>query len=525
MKLNISTLLVIATMGWQLVAAPLTADEKRDELEGLANLISTQYGPLQYKKRLLKLDLDALVETYAKKAKDLGNNEFYYLLNQFVAEFRDTHFSSRLATNLVTKLGFITDLVDGKILLDEIDRSTLSKSAFPFERGDELVSLGGRPAMEVAKELGTYRGHGNPATTLRSGVIAIGFRRANTFPPQSGKVTLEIRRGTSSLIDTVELEWLTEGDPLIEPSWTPRMSDYVNLSIEDFARQLPDLGFRYQCSGTSRVERPKDATVLIEKPFVAYTHPTEKGTVGYLRIPHYYWRDAQGNIENDFRFLQYEWVISEMEKNTVGLIIDQDHNCGGSVSYLERMVSLFADKPFRGLEFQFLATRGEYLEFRRFLNDATKKTVDGQQWMGVLELIKTAWLGGDDMTTKTTFNGTREVPPNATRYTKPVIVLTDEMSGSGGDAFPAMMQGLGLARVMGSRTMGAGGHVVEVPGLYHSGNSVRLTKSLFYHPNGTAIENNGVTPDIAYNPTRADFLYGYREYQQAYLNQLFKLIP
>jgi C-terminal processing protease CtpA/Prc len=193
---------------------------------------------------------------------------------------------------------------------------------------------------------------------------------------------------------------------------------------------------------------------------------------------------------------------------------------------VEKTVALFADQPFNGLEFKFLATRSEYLEFKGWVSEQDKTTVGGNDFLTVLDLVKKTWIAGvDRMTPKTTFHGDRKVLPNAIRYTKPVIVLTDEMSGSGGDGFPALMQGIGRAKIMGARTMGAGGHVEEFPALNCSGNKMRMTKSLFFHPNGTPIENNGVTPDYAYAPSVNDFMNGYLEYQKAYLEKLSALIP
>ncbi len=128
------------------------------------------------------------------------------------------------------------------------------------------------------------------------------------------------------------------------------------------------------------------------------------------------------------------------------------------------------------------------------------------------------------MTPKTTFRAGRLLQPNPIRYTKPVLMLIDELSGSGGDAFPAMMQGLGRAKLMGTRTMGAGGHVLELSALNFSANELRITKSLFYHPNGTPVENNGVTPDFAYPITRSDFLNEYQDYQKAAVEKLLGMI-
>jgi C-terminal processing protease CtpA/Prc len=116
------------------------------------------------------------------------------------------------------------------------------------------------------------------------------------------------------------------------------------------------------------------------------------------------------------------------------------------------------------------------------------------------------------------------IQPNRIHYTKPIIVLIDEMSGSGGDAFPAMMQGLGKL-TLGTRTMGAGGHVTAMPNLDISANKVNITKSLFFRPDGEPVENNSAVANIAYQPTRDDFLYEYRNYQKRYLEELAKLIP
>ena len=68
--------------------------------------------------------------------------------------------------------------------------------------------------------------------------------------------------------------------------------------------------------------------------------------------------------------------------------------------------------------------------------------------------------------------------------------------------------------------MGAGGHVIVLPPLSNSQLSVRMTKSLFYRPDGVAVENNGAHPDISYSHSVNDFKYGYQEYQKFFTDQL-----
>jgi len=523
------TTLLVGIFSVTATAAPLTYAEKMSELEALAALIKSQYGPLEYKDKLLKVSPEALVAQYEPLVKTSTNTEFYYLINRFVAEFRDSHFGSKLQSTYVTTLGFIADRIENKIVFDEIDRTLLPADAFPFVKGDEIISVGGTPVNDVIAQLGAHIGSGFIDTNRRSSAMLVGFRPASTVPPQTGGVSIEWKSLKTGNLNTTALVWHAIGEPLEEGARAMRRPvakrDFADLSVNDYFNDLPKTEKSIRCSGKTRVRIPDGAVKLLEDPFVAYIHETPKGKVGYLRIPHYAWKNAAtGEDENGLRLRQYEWVIEQMEKSTVGLVIDQDHNCGGNVAHLERMVSLFAEKPFLGVQFQFLSTRNEYLQFKQWLGEVDKTTVEGNDFLEVLDLVKQHWLKGDRLTPKTTFQSSRLIYPNPIHYTKPVVMLIDEMSGSGGDAFPAMLQGLGRAKLLGNRTMGAGGHVVEVPPLNYSGNTLRITKSLFYHPNGVAIENNGVTPDVAYAPTTDDFLNGYTSYQKFYLAELAKLI-
>lgn len=507
-------------------AEPLPKEAKAGDLLQLASLIRSQYGPYELKRQTLKINLDELVANYAKEAETLSNLDYYYLLNRFVAEFKDSHFRARLHTNHVSALGFVTDRIEGKALLDTIDRRVLPPAKFPFRAGDEVVAIGGKPVLDIVKDLARYLGNGYEDTSLRLATFLLGSRSASLVPPQFGKTTVTVKRAEGGEEATVELTWRQSGDPVEEgpANWGTTgvgRPDYLTLAIDDVMAEFPKLEKGYMCSGLTRVNVPDDAEILIAKPFVAYVHGTPKGKIGYLRIPHYSWPAS----ERELRLKQYEWAVQQLEKRTVGLVIDQTHNCGGSVTFLEEMLKLFVTKPFEGVKFQFLASRNEYLQFRSFMTAEERlSTVEGESFTRVLDLIKTSWQGGKRMTPPTTFQGGGILQPNPVHYTKPILVLIDEMSGSGGDAFPAMMQGLGRAKLFGQRTMGAGGHVVEAAPLNYSGNVVNLTKSLFFHPNGTPIENHGATADIAYQPTREDFLNDYVPYQKAYLEALGKLI-
>jgi len=523
----LSTLLISTAFG-------LNETQKLADFHQLTGLIDAQYAPKIYKKNTLGIDLQVLAAKYEEKIKNTKTNaEFYYLMVQFVAEFKDGHFGLSVPSERVSSLGFTTDYINGKVLIDEVDTKALPD--FKFQRGDEIVLFNKLPVATEVDNIKPYISNGNDASITRIAAISLSLRKATKLPSPTGSVELGIRHGTSDIIDTVVLPWKQTGTAIDEdgPFLSARMNnpfqvfttDYSQISIKELMFDIENPKLKsFRCSGETRIAIPKDATVLTTTPFVSYYHPTEKGNIGYLRIPHYSW-DSTPGLTNAKVLAQYLYVVAQLEKNTVGLVIDQDHNCGGSVELVEAMAALFIPKAYPGLEFQFLASKTEYLEFKGWIeSDTTENTFDRDGLNQALALILDSWKKGEYLTPKTTFHAQFPVMPANYQYTKPIVLLADEMSGSGGDAFPGLMQGNGRVKIIGNRTMGLGGHVEEIPGLYNSGLKLRMTKSMFFRPDGVAVENNGVHPDIAYIPNRDDFMYEFKAYQKFYLNELFKLI-
>ncbi len=104
-------------------------------------------------------------------------------------------------------------------------------------------------------------------------------------------------------------------------------------------------------------------------------------------------------------------------------------------------------------------------------------------------------------------------------WTKPRLVLIDELAGSCADVFPMLVKRNHLAPLFGRRTMGLGGNVESFGPLANSQASVSLTRGLFttYRENDTYVpedfvENHGVQPDIEHVITAKDFRAGFVEY-------------
>jgi Peptidase family S41/PDZ domain len=526
-------------------ARSLTVDQKLQDFRSFVSTVSANYGPLEYKTQKGIVDVNKLNQKFeAEIQQTTTNRDFYYAMVRYVAAYRDGHFGISVPTTHAASIPIVTDLVDGKILITRIDRKKLTEAQFGFAVGDEVVTIDGFSAQDYIKAAAQFIGSGNPQTSLKQAAWTVFSRRGSRLPVSASKtIKVEIRRGTSSIVEPIELTWnftgkaLDEADlgPIVNPPLAgqfsfaqPRGYDILNKSLyQDFVHPSADRDFA--CAGSSRIAVPVGATMISSDPFVAYSYQTPKGAVGYLRIPHYYPTNAAGEVtEESMRIYlaQYEFAVREFEKTTVGLIIDQDHNCGGSVSLVHSMIAFFMQKPFVPSQFELLANKESFLSFQGWVNETPENTIDREVISKVLKLVEDTWkLGVSFLTPKTSIDGVEFIQPNRVAYTKPVVILIDEIAGSGGDMFPAMMKGLGRAKLFGQTTSGLGGHVQEFPaGLPNSQMKFRITKSLFYRPDGVAIENNGAVPDTNYIIKRDDVLFGFKEYQKTYTDYIMTML-
>lgn len=526
-------------LSFQVIAAQLTVEEKTLDFQQLIGRMKASYGPLVYKKEKLGIDMDQLQAQYLRQIQQSKNNtDFYYLIGQFIAEFKDSHTAAMLPSDKKASLPFFVELVQDKVLIEKVNEDLMPADQFPFHRGDEIIAIDGVPVTQVVKELMSYVGEGYEKTQKHYATWMLTARRAARVPTPSGQVTLTVRPYGKVEIQTQSFNWKISGEDtpetlteMIERITTFSGSFLRKASIKEQALTMfgttdssgkQKIERSFFCSGTSRIEKPENATIISEEPFVSYYWPTEKGNVGYVRIPHYSPEgdDAEKAIAG--YFAQYEKVISILEKNTVGLVIDQDHNCGGYVDLVDAMVGLFMDKPYHPMSFRLVANKENYLEYKKYVAEADKLSLNYDNLVGVMNTVKDSWVKGDRMTPFITLNGNEWNYPNSVHYTKPVVMLIDEMSGSGGDGFPSLMQGYGRVKLIGTRTMGAGGHVTENEPLNYSQIKVNMTRSQFFRPDGVAVENNGAVPDYPYEITVDDFVNGYKNYRAFYTQKLLE---
>lgn len=98
------------------------------------------------------------------------------------------------------------------------------------------------------------------------------------------------------------------------------------------------------------------------------------------------------------------------------------------------------------------------------------------------------------------------VEPRATHYDGPVAVIVDHLCGSAAEAFPAILQEIGRAKIFGERTMGAvlGASFEPLP----NGDQLMYAAVNFETTTRGSLEGVGVVPDVQVTSTRESLLAG-----------------
>lgn len=300
---------------------------------------------------------------------------------------------------------------------------------------------------------------------------------------------------------------------------------------------------------------PGDATAADYIHLKAFKYKHAGKTVMLVRIPEYI--VPQDNYDENVG-----WLSALLEENAGTapsadlatspadvIVLDDTHNPGGNAAYVHGLASLFLKAPsgimvqanhsdrkwfegFVSTANQINAIPGIAPEFLQTVMDRSKKAeqaFDSGKWLAPFMPITGAILGPTSEFTAENALGAEMLKPHPLgHWAKPVLILHDELSGSGGDAFPAILQNSGI-KTFGARTMGLGGTVEDVGQLSHSRATLHLTRGIFgiYRTTGEPklVENLGVTPNYPYAHTVADFRAGYTGYMKAFSDLATSIAP
>jgi len=505
--------------------ADLTAEQKIADLVQLASLYGKNYGPYEWKR--VAFNFDALdLRPWVERARQTRNDlEFIDLCFEYLSKMDDAHVSYTFPSSFSASLGFSVDIYDGKVLIDGLNRTLLPAARYPFQIGDEVVSVDGRPVEDLIREFSRYSIAANPLSTRRSASARIPIRAQSRVPFAhmiGDTAAVEIRQAVGGT-NTYDIPWQKSGTPVTTVGIIPspllgiersRAShedpmDYMrplrlldNASIDADQHAVLGIGARapiFRLPAGFQIRQGQAATDF----YYSGTFQADGLRIGFIRIPSY----SPPNTALQIQQFRDEMIF--FEQNTDGLVIDDMRNPGGSVNYVQALAQLVHTGPFRLLGFELRATANWHASFSSSL--AAARAQNAPAWTiamfaAYLSDIEKALRENRANTGPLPLGSvTVDVSPSPGAYSKPLIVLVDEFSASAADMFPAIVQDNGRGLIFGNRTMGADGNVVAYDGGNYTEIFTRVTQSLMSrknpivtpeYPTAPYVENIGVRPEI-----------------------------
>lgn len=258
--------------------------------------------------------------------------------------------------------------------------------------------------------------------------------------------------------------------------------------------------------------------------------------IGFIRIHTY----SSRRIDFEKAIEELEEEIASFEQSTEALIIDQTSNGGGNWCHTLNVASFFFDTPQRETRDRWRVNRETVVSMEEISLDKGVSDADRQIAIKIAREVREAMKAGATLTEPIPeCNLDGFVKPHTNKdgaritYTKPVLMLVNELSVSCGDYFPAFFQDRGRAVIFGATTSGGGGSVKRIEQrIGYSEILMGYTISMgVREPTGPDagtgihyIENAGVTPDIEYAITAEDIVTGYKPYAEAVERAVLALV-
>lgn len=529
---------VLASAGGALYGQ-LTAEQRVIDFDAMTALYAKRYAPASWKAQLFGVNLFDVAAWRERVRAARDDLEFFEICAEYVARLQDTHASYAPPFAGSAWLGFSVDLYDGKVLIEQINRTLLPVARFPFVVGDELVSVDGRGVEQWITHFQRFRGAGNPRYGRRIAADAITLRTPSRDPRslELGEAAQVVVRRDGGEVETYTIPWLKTGANLKKVGPVPTPSSLANPIVEtmDDALKLAGMGLVKvdvaDILGPEPLpEEPRRALLgygglspvwqvpagfnprlgrLPTDEFTSGTYTSDGLRIGYLRIPSF----SPGLFARALAQLEAE--VAFMNANTDGLVVDVMRNPGGAVCAAIEYARLLTPSRFTTTGFAWRPVLAQVLNLESAYNQlvaqrAERWIIDNIkfQW----DAVKLAYEQGRGMTGPLPLCYLDpDVDPPTDRqgeiiaYRKPLIVLVDEFSTSGGDMFPSMLQDSKRGPLVGMRTNGAGGSVTNHAAGYYSEAFTRNTDSIMVRkapvktpefPEVPFVENVGVRPDI-----------------------------
>jgi len=531
--------------------AQLSPSQKQQDFLNLAGLFNKQYGPYEWKKQLFGFDALDVRPWLARVIASKDDPEFLDICQEYTASFRDGHVFFSIPANFSAQVPISVDIYDGRVLVEAISRVTFPLATAPILRGDEIVSLDGKPVVEIMQSLERYAGSlANPRAARRSAADFL-FSRPQSRIPQAilvgDSVEIGVRHRGSDDVTTYMTPWVKSGEPIRTLGLIPTLNGSRVARLLSGAGQpksIPTEGpswkrILWEHGYSAADHEPADLDPTIEvfhgvtgrsatlpvftlptgfvrrigqtnaDNFLTGTYTSGGKRIGYIRIP----RMTPNNF--NFALAQFETEITFLEANTDGLVVDVMRNPGGIIEYGHSLAEYFVSSRQDAVGFQLRATLSRITNLSSQLTAFRNQNAPAwviQLFQKTLDDVKTAYSENRGLTGTLPLDRpyldiypATDVNFRPVVYTRPMIILMDEFSVSTADLFPAVLQDAGRAKLVGYRSGGLGG----TNGSFYSGVYSETTTGVTFglmvrpkainaegFPSTQYIENVGVRPDI-----------------------------
>lgn len=536
----------------------LNSNERAADFDQLLQLFKTYYGPYELKEQTLHISIEKLATDLKAQAQNTKTDEeFMGYIMQFGAALQDGHvqFQIENTSSGVSRyrIPILLAPFEEKAIVADIDAELASFSGISV--GDEILSVDAKTPFEILNSALKYRRTARSLTD-QSFLLPVTFSRRSYMTDLLPKNPFaEVKfKSASGASQTINLPWTLDKysanlDKILRPVAAPNSSvpaldlsvPYVNDYNTQIDSHVGQMGQVDPFFVTPKSQKkfgfvkayPSDASRkkfgLGDKdtpPIFAALYKFQGKTILLVRQATY----SPSDFKTGIYMKAYMALLSEYENLADVLVLDQTHNPGGS--YCADFYNLFAQEgDVQSVE----KVRAD----RKWINDlyvnwpaSGDNPWDTKTLLGWGALVEKAYDQGQFLSEPfALFGGSSYVTPQAYTWTKPMLVLIDELAGSCGDMFPMLVKANKHVKLFGQNTMGLGGNVEKVGQLNNSRISISMTRGLFFafRANGAyvpedLVENNGVAPDIEYAHTTQDFRNGYVDYVKTFSQKVIEQI-
>lgn len=546
-----------------LFSVPPLKEAMLSDFEIIKNAYHVRYAPGDWKKQHCDWEADQAADEAVlliKNMKQPSTKAYQHIVALFLQSMRDLHVKIQFYSTEGSMLPFTMRTAENRFFISKVHEKFVELYPDALNVGDEVLYIDDVPIVNCLEEMMVWKKFNpNSATDRALATRYLTFYSAShDFKVKQGEVKITVKRQNGEK-EHLKMEWIYQPERVTNGylaeagkdegglSYNIEMSDPFYEEMSRLQNQLSKQEFGIKDEKLKIIGARKSFVPLLgellwqSEPdafFHAYLFETEdQRKVGYVRIHTFSPPSIKESDEKHKEVDELAALISYFEVHSEALVIDVVDHPGGAALFMYTFASMLTKEPLIPPKFRRTMTQQhiakaleQVVELEEVQSDDKAREVLGETLQGYpvnkqlaqgllnhSRFLIDEWNLGKRITDYDYLLGMSVITPYPlAQYTKPIVVLTNELSISCGDFFPAILQDNGRALIFGSKTAGAGGAVNMFSHPNYFGIAAyACTCSFGERVNREPIENLGCRPDILYEVTAEDLKGGYKGYAEA----------